>query len=119
MTEQASTSRLRPQVIILGIVSLLNDAASEMIYPLLPVFLTTTLGASALIVGLIEGSADALASVLKLFAGAWSDRFRRRKPLVAGGYTLAALSRGLIAIAGSWPLVLAARLVDRTGKGIR
>jgi MFS family permease len=100
-------------------VSLLNDSASEMIYPLLPVFLTTTLGATPLIVGIIEGAADGLASILKYFAGAMSDRLPRRKPLVVAGYALAAASRGLIAVAGRWPAVLTARLVDRTGKGIR
>src|SRR5437763_8560034 len=114
-----SQQRLRPQVILLGLVSLLNDSASEMIYPLLPIFLTTTLGATPLIVGLIEGSADALASILKLVAGTMSDRLPRRKPLIVTGYALAALSRGWIAVAGRWPSVLAARLLDRTGKGIR
>ncbi|MBV8519870.1 MAG: MFS transporter [Acidobacteria bacterium] len=112
-------TKLQPQVILLGIVSLLNDAASEMIYPLLPVFLTATLGATPAVVGLIEGLADGLASILKYFAGAWSDRMPRRKPFVATGYALAAGSRALIAAAGAWPLVLAARLIDRTGKGIR
>jgi MFS family permease len=110
---------LRPQVKLLGIASLLNDSASEMIYPLLPVFLTAVLGASAVDVGLIEGAADGLASILKYYAGAWSDRLPRRKPLIVSGYTLAAVSRALIAAATVWPLVLLARLVDRTGKGIR
>jgi len=111
--------RLRPQVILLGLVSLLNDSASEMIYPLLPVFLTSTLGATPLIVGLIEGAADALASILKLAAGWMSDHLPRRKPLIVGGYALAAISRAWISVAGRWPSVLAARLLDRTGKGIR
>jgi MFS family permease len=111
--------RLRPQVILLGLAALLNDAASEMIYPLLPVFLSTTLGASPAIIGLIEGAADGLASILKYFAGAWSDRAKQRKPLIVSGYGLAAASRLLIAAASVWPLVLTARLVDRTGKGIR
>ncbi len=110
---------LRPQVILLGLAALLNDAASELIYPLLPIFLTTTLGASPAIIGLIEGAADGLASILKYFAGAWSDRAGRRKPLVVSGYAMAAASRGLIAAARVWPVVLAARLFDRTGKGIR
>src|SRR5437870_860781 len=112
-------ARLRPQVILFGLVSLLNDSASEMIYPLLPVFLTTTLGATPVIVGIIEGSADGLASILKYFAGSISDRLPRRKPFVVIGYALAAGSRALIAVAGRWPSVLAARLIDRTGKGIR
>jgi MFS family permease len=113
------TTRLRPQVIVLGLVSLLNDSSSEMIAPLLPIFLTTTLGATAMVVGMIEGSADAVASILKFFAGAWSDRLPRRKPLITGGYALAAGSRALIAIASAWPVVLIARLIDRTGKGVR
>ena len=112
-------ARLRPQVITLGLVALLNDAASEMIYPLLPVFLTVTLGATPVIVGMIEGAAEGLASILKYFAGAWSDRMGRRKPLVVIGYSLAAGSRLLIGAAGSWMTVLTARLIDRTGKGIR
>src|SRR5438105_3298138 len=111
--------RLRPQVILLGLISLLNDSASEMIYPLLPVFLTSTLGATPLIVGMIEGTADALSSILKLVAGSISDRLRRRKPLIVGGYALATISRAWIAVAGRWPSVLAARRLDRTGKGIR
>src|SRR5450759_5209075 len=108
----AKSGKLKPQVVVLGLVSLLNDSASEMIYPLLPVFLTTTLGASAIIVGLIEGAADALASILKFIAGALSDRMTRRRPLITSGYTLAALSRGLIAAAHVWPTVLVARLID-------
>jgi MFS family permease len=111
--------RLRPQVILLGLISLLNDSASEMIYPLLPVFLTTTLGATPFIVGMIEGTAEALSSILKLVAGSISDRLPRRKPLIVGGYALATIARAWIAVAGRWPSVLAARLLDRTGKGIR
>jgi len=113
------TTKLEPQVLLLGLISLLNDTASEMIYPLLPVFLTTTLGATPLIVGLIEGAADALASLLKYLAGSLSDRMPRRKPFVVGGYALATLSRAWIGVAGRWPSVLGARLLDRTGKGIR
>jgi MFS family permease len=112
-------TKLKPQVILFGLVSLLNDSASEMIYPLLPVFLTTTLGATPLIVGLIEGAADALASVLKLVAGSISDRLPARKPLVVGGYALATISRAWIGGASRWMSVLGARLLDRTGKGIR
>ncbi len=111
--------KLKPQVILLGFVSLLNDSASEMIYPLLPLFLTATLGASPMVVGMIEGAADGLASILKYYAGAWSDRFGKRKPLIATGYGLAAGSRALIAAATSWVTVLSARLIDRSGKGIR
>jgi len=112
-------SKLQPQVVLLGVAALLNDAASEMIYPLLPVFLTQTLGATPAIIGLIEGTADGLASILKYLAGAWSDRMPHRKPLIVSGYALAAASRVLIAAAAMWPVVLTARLLDRTGKGIR
>jgi MFS family permease len=112
-------TKLKPQVVLLGVAALLNDAASELIYPLLPVFLTMTLGASPAVIGLIEGAADGLASILKYFSGAWSDRAKRRKPLIVSGYALAAGARALIAAATVWPLVLTARLVDRTGKGIR
>ncbi|MFZ2494137.1 MAG: MFS transporter [Thermoanaerobaculia bacterium] len=112
-------ARLSPQVIVLGLVSLLNDSASEMIYPLLPVYLTTTLGATPAIVGLIEGAADGLASILKYFAGSWSDRMPKRKPFIAAGYSLAVVARTIIAAAVAWPLILGARLLDRTGKGIR
>lgn len=111
--------KLKPQVRLLAFASLLNDSASEMIYPLLPVFLVTVLGATPVTVGVIEGAADGLASILKYFAGSISDRMPRRKPLVVGGYALAAASRALIAVAGRWPAVLTARLIDRTGKGIR
>ncbi|MBV8544480.1 MAG: MFS transporter [Acidobacteria bacterium] len=110
---------LKPQVRLLAFASLLNDSASEMIYPLLPVFLTSVLGATPVTVGVIEGAADGLASILKYFAGSISDKLPRRKPLVVIGYGLAAASRALIAVAGRWPSVLTARLIDRTGKGIR
>jgi MFS family permease len=111
--------KLKPQVILLGLVSLLNDTASEMIYPLLPVFLSTTLGATPVVIGLIEGAADGLSSILKFFAGKWSDRMPRRKPLIISGYSLAVIARGVIAAATAWPMVFGARLLDRTGKGMR
>jgi MFS family permease len=119
MADDARAGRLKPQVILLGLAALLNDAASELIYPLLPVFLTTTLGATPVVIGLIEGLADGLSSILKYFSGAWSDKAKKRKPLIVSGYALAAASRLLIAAATVWPLVLTARLVDRTGKGMR
>jgi MFS family permease len=112
-------AKLKPQVVLLGLTSLLNDTASEMIYPLLPVFLTSVLGATPVTIGVIEGAADGLASILKYFAGAISDKLPRRKPFVVIGYGLAAASRALISVAGRWPTVLTARLIDRTGKGIR
>ena len=106
-------------MIALGVVSFLTDASSEMIYPLLPVFLTVTLGASATTLGAIEGAAESTAALLKLASGWWSDRAGRRKPLVVIGYGLASVTRPLIGIAQSAGQVLAIRLVDRVGKGIR
>jgi MFS family permease len=106
-------------VIVLGLVSLLNDAASEMIAPLLPVLLTASLGAGPAIVGLVEGVAEATSSVLKLLSGRWADRGVRPRTLIASGYGLANLVRPLIGVASSWPGVLVLRFLDRTGKGIR
>ena len=106
-------------VLWLGVVSLLNDAASEMIYPLLPYFLVGTLGASAALLGVVEGVAESMSSLLKLVSGRLSDRFRRRKPLVVGGYAVAAGVRPLIAVATSPWHVLVIRFADRFGKGIR
>lgn len=106
-------------IIILGIVSLLTDVSTEMVYPLLPLFLTTRLGASPAIVGLIEGIAESLASLLKVFSGYISDRFGRRKPLAILGYGSSTAGKIILYLAGSWPMVLLARVVDRFGKGIR
>jgi MFS family permease len=106
-------------VIALAAVSFFTDVSSEMIYPLLPVFLTATLGASASTLGAIEGAAETTASLLKLASGWWSDRVQRRKPLVVFGYTVAAIVRPLVAAAQSASQVLAIRLTDRVGKGIR
>jgi MFS family permease len=106
-------------VIALGVVSFFTDVSSEMIHPLLPIFLTATLGASASVLGSIEGAAETTASLLKLASGWWSDRVRRRKPLVVFGYTLASLVRPLIAAARSAEQVLMIRITDRVGKGIR
>jgi MFS family permease len=111
--------RLPTNVFAIGIVSLLNDASSEIIYPLLPVFLSVTLGASPAVVGLIEGAAESVSSLLKLFAGYFSDRRGKRKVFVVLGYGLANLVRPLLAFASSWYQVLAIRLVDRVGKGVR
>jgi len=103
----------------LGAVSLCMDLSSEMIHGLLPLFLTGVLGAGMVAVGVIEGIAEATASVVKVFSGALSDRFAQRKPLVVFGYALAALSKPLFPLASSVPLVLFARFADRIGKGIR
>jgi MFS family permease len=112
-------SRLGRNVFVLSAVSFLNDAASEMTYPLLPLFLKSALGASATAVGGIEGAAESMAALLKLASGWWSDRVRRRKPLVLAGYTIAEAARPFIGLARLVPQVLAIRLTDRLGKGIR
>lgn len=106
-------------VLALGAVSLLTDLSSEMIYPLLPVFLAGTLGAGTATIGAIEGAAEATASLLKLASGRLSDRLGRRKPLVVAGYALASAARPLVAIAGTTAQVLSIRLADRFGKGLR
>ena len=108
-----------PGVLALGWVSFLSDVASDMIYPLLPDFLTRTLHAGPAALGLIEGVAEATASFMKMASGWWSDRSSRRKPIVAAGYSIAALARPLIGLAATWGQVLAIRFADRVGKGIR
>jgi MFS family permease len=111
--------KLPSNVFAISFVSLLNDVSSEIIYPLLPIFLTSTLGASAKAIGLIEGSAESVSSLLKLFAGYLSDRLRQRKLLVVSGYAVATFVRPLLAFANSWQQVLALRVTDRVGKGVR
>jgi MFS family permease len=106
-------------VVFLGVVSGLTDISSEMLYPVMPLFLTTVLGAPMTVVGLIEGVAEATASVLKAASGLWSDRAGRRKPFVLWGYGLSALSKPLLALARAWPFVLFCRFLDRSGKGVR
>jgi len=106
-------------VFVLALVSLCTDTSSEMIYPLVPLFLTGVLGAPATVVGLIEGLAEATANVLKLVSGRITDRRGGRRAWVFAGYGLSALSKPLLALATIWPLVLLARLVDRVGKGTR
>jgi MFS family permease len=109
---------LTHNVKVLSGVSLLQDAASELLYPILPIFLTVTLGAPAAVVGLVEGLAEGAASLTKLVAGRIADR-RPKRPLIGLGYGLAALGKVLISVATVWPTVLAGRVVDRLGKGVR
>jgi MFS family permease len=111
--------RLPRNVLALSFVALLNDTSSEIIYPLLPAFLALSLGASPFAIGLIEGFAESVASLLKLISGYLSDRFGTRKLPVFAGYSMAALTRPALAFVTSWPQVLAARTTDRIGKGIR
>ncbi|WP_111895334.1 MFS transporter [Acinetobacter sp. MB5] len=104
---------------VLGFVSMLMDISSEMIHSLLPLFMVTALGASALAIGLIEGLAEATALIIKIFSGAVSDYLGKRKGLAVIGYTISALTKPLFAMASTIDLVLTARLLDRAGKGIR
>jgi MFS family permease len=113
---------LSRNVIMLGWVSFFTDLASEMLYPVIPIFITQVLGASAELLGLIEGIAEGGGSILRWLSGAFSDRYRRRKPFVVFGYSLSALSKplmGVAAYAGGWPLLLFGRAADRVGKAVR
>jgi MFS family permease len=111
--------KLPQHVFILSLASFLNDISSDIIYPLLPIFLTVTLGASPFAMGLIEGMAESVSAILKLFSGYLSDRFQRRKPLVLAGYALSATLRPFLAFATNWVQVLILRVSDRLGKGLR
>jgi MFS family permease len=108
-----------PVVIRLGWISLFGDLASEMLYPVIPIFLRTVLGASMTSIGLIEGLAELTASVVKIASGHWSDRLKIRAPFIWLGYLFSALAKPLMGFAGSWWLVLWARAFDRIGKGLR
>jgi hypothetical protein len=106
-------------VLILGLVSLFTDISSEMVYPLLSLYLTTTLGATPAIVGIIEGIAESLASLLKTCSGYLSDKTRKRKPLALLGYGSATIGKLFLYFSTSWGWVLTGRVVDRFGKGVR
>ena len=110
---------LGKNVFFTGLVSFFMDVSSEMIYPLVPLFLANVLGVNKSVIGLIEGIAESTASLLKIFSGWLSDRIGKRKHLMLAGYTISTLSRPIIALAGGWHQVLTARFVDRLGKGIR
>jgi len=119
-TAGARSLRNLPRAVwLLGWVSLATDAATEAVYPLLPFFLTTVLGAGAVSLGIVEGAADAVSSLLKLWSGRAADRRETKRPLVLAGYAISSLARPLIALAQSWTHVFAVRVVDRVGKGIR
>ncbi len=107
-------------IIVLGIASFLTDVSSEMVYPLLPLYLTSArIGATPAIVGLIEGIAESTASLLRVFSGYWSDRVQQRKPLTILGYGSSAVGKAVLYLSTSWPLVFVGRFADRFGKGIR
>lgn len=119
ITGERKRDRLAGNIALLGFVSFFADVSSEMVYPIIPLFLSGPLGAPAVAVGVIEGIAESTASVLKLYSGWFSDRVRRRVPLIFGGYALAAVAKPAIAAAVAWPMVLGARFLDRAGKGLR
>lgn len=106
-------------IILLGIVSFFADASSEMVYPIIPLYLTVVLGATPALVGVIEGVAESLASLLKVYSGYISDRYQRKKPLAFSGYVTGVLYKLALIFAGSWVGILTARIIDRFGKGIR
>jgi MFS family permease len=106
-------------VIIMGLASFFTDISSEMVYPLIPLYLTSALGASPAIVGIIEGLAESVASLLRVFSGVWSDRLGHRKPLTILGYSGSVIGKLLLYLSLTWPMVLLGRFVDRFGKGIR
>jgi MFS family permease len=110
---------LDPNVFWAGVASFFMDVSSEMVYSLVPIFLSSVLGVNKSLIGLIEGIAEATASLVKLFSGWFSDRIGRRKPLMLFGYGISTLSRPLLALASVWQMVLGARFVDRFGKGVR
>jgi len=118
MDKQSFFTGLGRNIIIVGFVSLFTDLSSQMVFPVVPLFLLS-LGASAWVIGLVEGAAETTASLLKVFSGYWSDKIKRRKPFVFAGYTLSSITKPLFAIAQTWPFVLLFRVVERVGKGVR
>jgi len=118
MNKQSFFTGFARNIIIVGFVSLFTDLSSQMVFPVVPLFLLS-LGASAWVVGLVEGAAETTASLLKVFSGYWSDKIKRRKPFVFAGYGLSSLTKPLFAFGQIWQFVLFFRVVERVGKGIR
>ena len=116
--KKALLTGVTTNVLVLGIVSLMTDMSSEMIYPILPLFLTA-IGASGLVIGFIEGASETTASIVKVFSGWYSDRFLKRKPFVTSGYSLSTVTKPLLALAATPLQVLGIRITERVGKGIR
>ena len=110
---------LTRNIFILGLVSLFTDLSSQMVFPLIPLFLTTVLGVGACVVGIVEGAAETTASLFKVVSGYWSDKIKRRKPFVLFGYSLSTLTKPLFAFANVWFFVLFVRVIERIGKGLR
>ncbi len=113
-----SNPKANRNILLLGFVSLLNDISSEIIQPILPLFITS-LGGGATAVGLIGGISDGLPSILQVFSGYWSDRWGRRKPLVVAGYGLSAVGKLFLSISTSWQQVFVLKALERCGKGVR
>lgn len=106
-------------IFILGLISLFTDLSSQMVFPLIPLFLTTVLGTGAYAVGIVEGAAETTASLLKFVSGYWSDKIKKRKPFVLFGYSLSTITKPLFAFANIWSFVLFIRVIERVGKGLR
>ena len=119
MTLAKPANRIPRNLWLVGLISLFTDWSSQMIFPLLPLFLTQSLGAGAAVVGLVEGAAESVAALLKLWSGGLSDRMARRKPFVVAGYAASSLAKALFVLANGWATVLLARVVERIGKGVR
>lgn len=106
-------------IIMLGLVSCFADISSEMVYPLIPLYLTAAFGATPALVGMIEGIAESVASLLKVFSGYISDRFQHKKAIAFSGYATGVIYKIALLFAGSWTGILSARVIDRFGKGVR
>ena len=112
-------SRLASNILLLGLISMLIDMSTEMVYPIIPLYLTSVMGATPAVVGIIEGIAESLASLLKVFSGYIADKYQNKKQLIFWGYSGAIVYKGMLLLATSWSGVLAARIIDRVAKGIR
>jgi len=112
-------SGITRNIFIMSLVSLFTDLSSQMVFPLIPLFLTTVLGCGAYAVGIVEGAAETTASLLKVVSGYWSDKIRKRKPFVLFGYGMSSITKPLFALANIWTFVLFVRVIERIGKGIR
>jgi MFS family permease len=112
-------SGITRNIFIMGLVSLFTDLSSQMVFPLIPLFLTTVLGCGAYAVGIVEGAAETTASLLKVVSGYWSDKINKRKPFILFGYSMSTITKPLFALANIWTFVLFLRVIERIGKGIR
>lgn len=120
MTAQINIFKgITKNIFILGLVSLFTDLSSQMVFPLIPLFLTTVLGTGAYAVGIVEGAAETTASLLKVVSGYWSDKIKKRKPFLLFGYSLSSITKPLFAFANVWFFVLCVRVIERIGKGLR